>query len=156
MAEGIVLRYWEDLEIGEEHTTPSRTVTEADVVNFAGISGDFHELHTNEELCKTTAFGTRIAHGLLGLTLASGLIARTEFWLQTSKNLIAFIGLEWKFKVPIKIGDTITLKVRVADKKETKNPERGVCTLKRELYNQRGEMVQEGETKLMYKRRIQS
>lgn len=156
MAEQSVSRYWEDLEIGEEHTTPSRTVTEADITNFAGISGDFHELHTNEELCKTTVFGTRIAHGLLGLTIASGLIARTEFWLQTSKNLIAPLSIGCKFKAPIKIGDTITLKVRVADKKETKNPERGVCTLQRELYNQRGEIVQESEVKLVLKRRALS
>ncbi|MDI6776230.1 MAG: MaoC/PaaZ C-terminal domain-containing protein [Syntrophales bacterium] len=153
MAEESVSRYWEDLEIGEEYTTPSRTVTEADIVNFAGLSGDYNELHTSEEFGKNTAFGTRIAHGLLGLAIASGLFTRTEFCLQTSKNLVAFLGLEWKFKGPIKIGDTLTVKVRVVDKKETKNPERGVYVLKREVYNQRGEMVQEGETQLMIKRR---
>ena len=146
-------RYWEDLEIGEEYTSPSRTVTEADVVNFAGLSGDYNELHTSEEFGKNAMFGTRIAHGLLGLSIASGLFTRTELCQQTAKNLIAFLGLEWKFKGPIKIGDTVTVKVRIIDKKETKNPERGVFVLKRELYNQRGELVQEGETPLMIKRK---
>ncbi|PIU86862.1 MAG: acyl dehydratase, partial [Deltaproteobacteria bacterium CG06_land_8_20_14_3_00_44_19] len=146
-------RYWEDLEIGEEYTSPSRTVTEADVVNFAGLSGDYNELHTSEEFGKSTMFGTRIAHGLLGLSIASGLFTRTELCQQTARNLIAFLGLEWKFKGPIKIGDTVTVKVRIIDKKETKNPERGVFVLKRDLYNQRGELVQEGETPLMIKRK---
>ena len=153
MAKESAPRYWEDLEIGEEYTSPSRTVTEADVVNFAGLSGDYNELHTSEEFGKSTMFGTRIAHGLLGLSIASGLFTRTELCQQTARNLIAFLGLEWKFKGPIKIGDTVTVKVRIIDKKETKNPERGVFVLKRELYNQRGELVQEGETPLMIKRK---
>jgi acyl dehydratase len=147
------LRYFEDLEIGEEYTSPSRTVTEADIVNFAGLSGDYNELHTSEEFGKNTMFQTRIAHGLLGLTIASGLFTRTELCTQISKNLIAFLGLDWKFKGPIKIGDTLTVKVRITDKKETKNPERGIFILKREVYNQRGELVQEGETPLMIKRK---
>lgn len=146
-------RYWEDLEIGEEYTSPSRTITEADIVNFAGLSGDYNELHTSEEFCKDTMFGTRIAHGLLGLAIASGLFTRTELCAQTSRNLIAFLGLEWKFKGPIKIGDTVTVKVKIIDKKETRNPERGIFVLKRELVNQNGEVVQEGETPLMIKRR---
>ncbi|MEW6615643.1 MAG: MaoC/PaaZ C-terminal domain-containing protein [Thermodesulfobacteriota bacterium] len=153
MAKKSALKYWEDLEIGEEYTSPSRTVTEADVVNFAGLSGDYNELHTSEEFCKGNMYGTRIAHGLLGLSIASGLFTRTELCQQTARNLIAFLGLEWKFKGPIKIGDTVTVKVRIIDKKETKNPERGVFVLKRELYNQRGELVQEGETPLMIKRK---
>ncbi|MDY7034260.1 MAG: MaoC/PaaZ C-terminal domain-containing protein [Thermodesulfobacteriota bacterium] len=153
MAKESTPRFWEDLEIGEEYTSPSRTVTEADIVNFAGLSGDYNELHTSEEFGKGTMFGTRIAHGLLGLTIASGLFTRTELCLQTAKNLIAFLGLEWKFKGPIKIGDTVTVKVKIIDKKETKNPERGIFILKRELVNQRGEVVQEGETPLMIKRK---
>ena len=145
--------YWEDLEVGEEYTSPSRTITESDIVNFAGLSGDYNELHTSEEFCKDTMFGTRIAHGLLGLAIASGLFTRTELCLRTARNLIAFLGLEWKFKGPIKIGDTVTVKIKIIDKKETKNPERGVFVLKRELINQRGEVVQEGETPLMIKRK---
>ena len=146
-------RWWKGLESGDEYTSPSRTVTEADVVNFAGLSGDYNELHTSEEFGKSTMFGTRIAHGLLGLSIASGLFTRTELCQQTARNLIAFLVLEWRFKGPIKIGDTVTVKVRIIDKKETKNPDRGVFVLKRELYNQRREIVQEGETPLMIKRR---
>ncbi len=145
--------YWEDLEVGREYTSPSRTVTEADIVNFAGLSGDYNELHTSAEFCKDTMFGTRIAHGLLGLAIASGLFTRTELCVQTQRNLIAFLGLEWKFKGPIMIGDTVTVKVKIIEKKETKNPERGIFILKRELINQKGEVVQEGETPLMIKRK---
>ncbi|MFA4916960.1 MAG: MaoC/PaaZ C-terminal domain-containing protein [Syntrophales bacterium] len=154
MAQESTSRFFEDLEIGEEYTSPSRTVTEADIVNFAGLSGDYNELHTSEEFCKNSTFGTRIGHGLLGLCIASGLFTRSDFYLQTTKNTIAFLGLSWKFKGPIKIGDTLTLKLTLIDKKETKNPERGIFILKREVYNQRGEIVQEGETQSMIKRRI--
>ena len=149
----VLMRYYDDFTVDETIVTRGRTVTEADIVNFAGLSGDYNELHTSEEFGKGTMFGTRIAHGLLGLTIASGLFTRTELCLQTAKNLIAFLGLEWKFKGPIKIGDTVTVKVKIIDKKETKNPERGIFILKRELVNQRGEVVQEGETPLMIKRK---
>ena len=153
MAKETYEMYWEDLEVGEEYTSPSRTITESDIVSFAGLSGDYNELHTSEEFCKDTMFGTRIAHGLLGLAVASGLFTRTELCLRTARNLIAFLGLEWKFKGPIKIGDTVTVKIKIIDKKETKNPERGIFVLKRELINQRNEVVQEGETPLMIRRK---
>ncbi|MBI2876279.1 MAG: MaoC family dehydratase N-terminal domain-containing protein [Candidatus Tectomicrobia bacterium] len=145
--------YYEDLQEGEEILSPSRTVTEADIVAFAGLSGDYNALHTDEEFAKGTMFGGRVAHGLLGLSIASGLFTRTEHMQRMQKSIMAFMGLTWKFTGPIKIGDTIHVSVRLLEKKETKRPDRGVIVLERTVINQRGEVVQQGETTLMIARR---
>jgi acyl dehydratase len=143
-----VRRYFEDIEVGEEYESPGRTVTESDIVLFAGLSGDYNIIHTDAEFMKTSIFGERIAHGLLGLSIQSGLLARAMLPYAT----IAFGGLRWKFKAPIKIGDTIHVRARVASKKETK-PDRGVVVLARTVLNQRGDVVQEGDTELIVERR---
>ena len=145
--------YYEDLEVGFESVTPARTITEADIVTFAGLSGDYNALHTNEEFAKTTIFQGRIAHGLLGLAIASGLFTRTEFMQRIQKSLMAFLSLNWKFAGPIKMGDTISVKVRLIEKKETKKADRGIIVLERTVLNQRGEVVQQGETTMMIARR---
>jgi len=145
--------YYEDLDVGFECITPARTVTEADIVTFAGLSGDYNALHTNEEFAKTTIFQGRIAHGLLGLAIASGLFTRTEFMQRIQKSLMAFLSLNWKFAGPIKMGDTISVKVKLIEKKETKKPDRGIIVLERTVMNQRGEVVQQGETTMMIARR---
>ena len=142
-------QYFEDIRVGDAYVSPGRTVTEADIVLFAGLSGDYNVLHTDAELMKTSIFGERIAHGLLGLSIQAGLLTRGMRPYAT----IAFMGLDWKFKAPIKIGDTIRVRARVARKKETSKPDRGIVTLSRQVLNQRGEVVQEGETDLMVARR---
>ena len=116
---------------------------------FAGLSGDYNVLHTDAEFMKQSIFGERIAHGLLGLAIQSGLLARAAQPYAT----LAFVGLRWKFKGPIKIGDTVRLRAKVLDKKETDKPDRGIVTLARTVVNQRGEVVQEGETDLLVERR---
>ncbi|SRR6266581_2565293 len=141
-------RYFDEIEVGEEYESPGRTVTEADIVIFAGLSGDYNVLHTDAEFMKQSIFGERIAHGLLGLAIQSGLLTRG---MQAYATL-AFVGLRWKFKGPIKIGDTIRVRARVTGKNETSKPDRGVVTLERRVMNQRGEVVQEGETDLMVER----
>lgn len=141
-------RFWEEIEIGEEYESPGRTVTEADIVIFAGLSGDYNVLHTDAEFMKGSIFGERIAHGLLGLAIQSGLLAR----VMPPYATVAFGGLRWKFKGPIKIGDTIRVRARVVAKRETK-PDRGVVVLGRTVLNQRNEIVQEGETDLVVERR---
>ena len=141
-------RHFDEIEVGEEYDSPGRTVTEADIVSFAGLSGDYNVLHTDAEFMKHSIFGERIAHGLLGLSIQSGLLTRGMRPYAT----IAFLGLRWKFKGPIKIGDTIRVHARVIDKKETSKLDRGVITLARQVLNQRGEVVQEGETDLMVAR----
>ena len=140
-------RYFDEIQIGEEYESPGRTMTEADIVLFAGISGDYNILHTDAEFMKSSIFGERIAHGLLGLSIQSGLLTRAMQPYAT----IAFGGLRWKFKAPIKIGDTIHVRARVIGKKETK-ADRGIVTLERTILNQRGEVVQQGETDLIVER----
>jgi acyl dehydratase len=146
---GELRRYYEDIATGEEYESPARTVTETDIVLFAGLSGDYNVLHTDAEFMKTSIFGERIAHGLLGLAIQSGLFARSTKAYAT----LAFVGLRWKFKGPIKIGDTIRLRARVAAKRDDGKPDRGLITVERTLVNQRGEVVQEGETDLLVEKR---
>jgi acyl dehydratase len=143
--------YFEDFEIGSEYVTRSRTITEADVVAFAGLSGDFNPLHVDEEFGKKTMFGTRIAHGLLGLSVASGLINQMGIGEGT---VMAFLGLTWNFKSVIRFGDTITVHQRVAEKRETSKNDRGILRMMINVLNQNGEVVQDGEHVLMVKRRI--
>ena len=141
--------YFEDIPVGEEYASPGRTVTEADVVIFAGLSGDYNVLHTDAEHMKASQFGERIAHGLLGLSIQQGLLDRVV----TAQVTGPLAAVKWKFKGPIKIGDTIKVRMRVSDKKETSKPDRGIITVQRSVLNQRGELVQEGDTELMIERR---
>jgi acyl dehydratase len=142
-------RYFDDIQVGERYESPGRTVTEGDIVLFAGISGDYNVLHTDAEFMKTSIFGERIAHGLLGLAIQAGLFTRATQAYAT----LAFVGLRWKFKGPIKIGDTIRLRATVSAKRETETADRGLVTVERTVLNQRDEVVQEGETDLMVERR---
>jgi acyl dehydratase len=143
-------QYFEDIQVGDEYLSPGRTITEADIVAFAGLSGDYNVLHTDAEFMKSSIFGERIAHGLLGLSVSSGLGARA---VPRPFATLAFLGLRWRFKGPIKIGDTIKVQMKVTSKKETSKPDRGIVTVQRQVLNQRGELVQEGDTELMIERR---
>ena len=142
--------YFEDFAIGDEFITPGRTVTEADVMLFAGLTGDYNRIHTDAEYMKDSAFGERIAHGLLGLALVNGLKYRTDF---DSDGVIAFLGLTWKFTGPIRFSDTIHALIRIAAKRKTSKPDRGIMVQSVQVLNQRGEVVQEGEFTSMLKRR---
>jgi len=143
--------YWEQWEIGAEFESSARTVTEADIVAFAGISGDYNPLHINEEYCKQTPFGTRIAHGPLVYAIAAGLLFQLHLYDDT---LIAFLGFDsLKFSRPVKPGDTIHARIKVLDKRETSNAERGVMKRQLQVINQRGEVVQEGVQAFLLKRR---
>jgi acyl dehydratase len=137
--------YYEDVEVGDEWTSGGRTITEADIVNFAGLSGDFNPLHMDEEFAKKTIFGKRIAHGLLGLAVMSGL---GSFY--PPMRTIAFLGIkEWNFKAPIFIGDTIYVKTKVLEKRLTSKGDRGIIVWEKKVINQKGEVVQEGKTTTM-------
>ena len=144
-------KYFEDFEIGEVMVSPARTVTSTDIVNFACLSGDFNEVHTNFEYAKTTQFGQPIAHGPLiyaimgGLQYASGI---------NDGTLLALLQIDnWRMLKPVVHGDTIRLEQEVIDKKETSKPDKGVITLKRTCRNQRGEAVQEMQATILYRRR---
>ena len=143
--------FWEEWEIGAEFESPARTVTEADIVMFAALSGDYNPLHVNEEYCKTTLFGTRIAHGPLVYAIVAGLLFQLHLYDDT---LIAFLGFEnLKFTGPVKPGDTIHAKVTVLEKRETSRPDRGVMKRELRVLNQRGEVVQEAIQAFLLKRK---
>lgn len=142
--------FFEDFKVGDKFVTKGRTITEADIVNFAGISGDFNQLHMDEEFAKKTIFGRRIAHGLLGLAISSGMSQSLRIMEGT---IIAFLGLTWDFLKPIFIGDTVHLEMKVAELRETSKPDRGIVTFECELINQNGEVVQKGTRKIMIKRK---
>ncbi len=140
-------KHFEDLEIGHSWASACRTITETDIVQFAGLSGDFNPLHTDEEFAKTTIFGKRIAHGLLGLSIASGLNAVEPQW-----SVMAFMGVEWKFSKPIFIGDTIHYVSEIKKKRDIRG-EGGIVMMDRKLVNQSGETVQTGTFTLLIKKR---
>ena len=133
--------YFEDYNIGDSATTQGRTVTEADIVSFAALSGDWNPIHVDAEYAKEGMFGERIAHGMLGLSIATGLAIRLGFLEET---VIAFMGLDWKFRGAIKIGDTIRMKAEVAEKKPMPRLGGGLVTFNVEVVNQRDETCQKG------------
>ena len=147
----MVRLYWEEWEVGAEFFTSARTITEADIVNFAGISGDYNPLHIDEEFCKKTQFGTRIAHGPLIYSIPAGLLFQLHLYDDT---LIAFLGFDsLKFTKPVKIGDTIHVRIEVLEKRETSKPDRGVMKRLLQVLNQNDEVVQEGVQAFLLKNR---
>jgi len=145
--------YFDDLNIGDSFQTPSRTITEADVTNFACLSGDFNRLHVDVEYANATQFGQRIAHGLCVLAIASGLTTRLPLIKFIEKTLIALANLECRWVKPTFIGDTIHVDVEIIAKEETSKPDRGLIVMRRTAINQRDEAVMESEWKLLMRRR---
>lgn len=150
---GPVPCFFEDLEIGAAFDSPTRTVTEADVVNFAGLSADFNRLHVDAEYAAGTPYGQRIAHGLLVLALMSGLVTRMPLNQHLEPSLMGLLDIQCRFPKPTFIGDTLRVRVEVAAKNETSKPDRGVVAFRRHVLNQRGEVVVEGTWKLLVRRR---
>ena len=140
--------YFDDIEVGFKATTAGRTVTEADVMQFAGVSGDWNQMHVDAEFARGTLFGERVAHGLLGLSMASGLAMQRGFMEGTVE---AFMGLDWKFTAPIKFGDTISAEFEVTQKKAMGAA--GIVVLAVQVVNQRGEVVQKGKWTVLVKTR---
>ncbi len=138
--------YFEEFEEAVDLVSPGRTITETDIQIFAGLTGDYTQIHTNVEFCKDTVFGQRVAHGLLGLSIASGLGARLGFIEGTA---VALREVSWKFTGPIFIGDTIHLKVVVSNKKAMPRLGMGLVTFDASLINQKDEVVQKGEWKAL-------
>jgi acyl dehydratase len=134
--------YFDDVEVGQEWQSPGRTVTEADIVNFAGLSGDFNPIHVDHEFAKTTMFRRPIAHGLLVWAMSSGLGINFP-----PMRTVAFMSIrDWQFKGPVFIGDTIRLFSKVLHKEQRARGRRGVITWQRQIVNQEGKVVQEGIT----------
>ena len=140
---------WDELVVGQEFWTGGRTVTEGDVLAFAGLTGDYNPLHVDEEFARTSPFKTRVPNGPLIHDMYLGLMDRLGLVAGTA---LAFLELRWKFLAPVLMGDTVHARVTVRDKREVKKPDRGIVTFAVTLFNQRGEAVQEGEHVLLLAR----
>ena len=140
--------YFEEFVVGDSATSPSRTVTESDITLFAGLSGDYNEIHTSEDYSKSQHFGRRIAHGLLGLSIASGLAFQMGFMLGTVE---LFRSVEWEFTGPIFIGDTVRLDAEVAEVKAFPRLRNGRIIFKIALKKQDGSVVQRGAWSILVK-----
>lgn len=134
-----------DLAPGDWYETAGVTVTEAHVVGFAGLSGDLFDVHMDDEFARREGFPGRIAHGLLGLSLADGLKTRCPVRLLG----IATLNWNWSFRAPLLIGDRMSVRISVAAARPTKRPDRGIVTLAMRIVKQTGEVVQEGESLLL-------
>lgn len=143
-------KYFEDFEVGEEAMTAGRTITETDIVNFAGITGDWNEIHTNKELAERSMFKQRIAHGALIFSISTGLSVRLG---QTADTVLAFYGLDrLRFVKPTFIGDTIHVRQKVEAKSE-RDQSSGIITMLNDVINQRDEVVLSYTAKVLLKRR---
>ena len=138
--------YWfGDLNQEDHYETSGVTVTEAHVVGFAGLAGDFFDVHMDDVFARAQGFPARIAHGLLGLSMVDGLKTRCAVRLMA----VATLGWNWNFRAPILIGDRIHAVIRIKAKRLTSRGDRGVVTLGIQVLNDKGAIVQEGETPLM-------
>ncbi|SDV00613.1 Acyl dehydratase [Microlunatus sagamiharensis] len=139
---------WSDLRVGQGFVSPGRTVTESDVLSFAGLTADFSPMHVDDEFARASQFGGRIAHGLLGLGLAHGLMLGGRL---LGSNAIAFLGLsEWSFSAPIMLGDTIHVEFEVAELRlRRKDPSQGIVTFAARVLNQHGTVTQSGRKAIL-------
>jgi acyl dehydratase len=138
--------YWyEDVAIGDHFSTAGVTVTEAHVVGFAGLAGDLFDVHMDDEFAREQGFPGRIAHGLLGLSLADGLKTRCPVRLMG----VATLGWTWSFRAPILIGDRISANIRIDDRRLTRRGDRGILKLGMEIVKQDRSIVQEGHSDLL-------
>lgn len=143
-------KYFEDFNVGDEFESPGRTVTEADIVNFAGLTGDWSELHVNSEFAKKGAFGRRIAHGALTFSISTGLTVRLGL---IDDALIAFYGVDrLRFVHPVFIGDTIRVRKRV-ESKDDKDERSGIIGFRTEVLNQNDRVVLTYQDKVLLKKR---
>src|SRR6478735_3089377 len=138
-----------DLRVGMSFRSPGRTITDADLVSFAGLTGDHSELHTSDVYARASEFGRRVAHGMLGLAYAHGLM-----WARTGDLrdiAIAFLGItDWRFLGPIFVGDTIFVNYRLAELRDSKSrPTQAIATFDVEVVDQTGRVVQRGRKALL-------
>lgn len=141
--------YFEDLGVGRTFASGVRPVTDEMIRRFADISGDRHPIHLDDDFASRSPFGERIAHGLLGLAVASGLLDELAFIRQ---SLVAFAGLEWKFRGPVRIGDALRFELSVVRARGA-GPGQGLVVFASRLVNQKGETVQEGTWSLIIRKR---
>ena len=140
--------YFEEFVVGDSLVTSGRTITEADIVNFAALSGDWTSIHTDAEFAKGIMFGERIAHGALVLSIATGLAVRSGV---IEGTVIAFRELTWKYSGVVKIGDTVRVRLQIGEKKAMPRLGGGSVMMNVEVVNQRDETVQRGTWTMLVK-----
>ncbi|UCE74276.1 MAG: MaoC family dehydratase N-terminal domain-containing protein [Methanomassiliicoccales archaeon] len=143
-------RRFEEFDVGEEFTTACRTITESDVVTFAGLSGDFNPIHMDREFADNTPLKGRVAHGMLIESIATGLGNQLGIFEGTT---IAVLSMTINYKGPVKFGDTIHLRLKVTEKKETSKPDRGIVMFQTDVLNQKDEIVIDGQWVVMMARK---
>jgi acyl dehydratase len=143
--------YYEDVEVGTVFATRGRTITEADLVNFAGVSGDFNPLHMDSEYAEGSIFGRRVAHGALVLSVAMGLRQGLSLFDGTLMGLLEL--RTWRFLAPVFIGDTVRVETEISELRPTSKPDRAVMTQCVSVLNQDDTVVQQGELVALLKRR---
>jgi acyl dehydratase len=143
-------RSYEEFEVGQRFETPRRTVIEADISSFAGLTADFNPVHMDEVFAADSDFKGRIAHGPMIVGMAFGLASRADVMDGT---VLALLEIGWKFVRPVRPGDTISAVFTVIEKRPTSKPDRGVVTLQIEVLNQHGEIAQTGTAKTLIRRK---
>ena len=142
--------YFDDFELDMRWCTCERTVTADDILTFAKVSGDFGSLHLDEEYCRRRSiYGTRVAHGIFGLAIVTGLLRTTGM---TEKTLLALAGVRWSMRLPIMVGDSLHVQACVKQKRAMSREDRGVVLFDASLVNQRSEVVQRGSMRVVVKR----
>ncbi len=137
---------FDEFEVGHTYQSQGRTVTEADVVAFAGLSGDFNPLHTDAEFGKKTPFGERIAHGMLIVAMSTGMANWTGIFEGTT---LALMEQLIRYKGAVKFGDTVQLQLEVIEKRESSKPDRGIVRFATRVLNQAEKVVIDGEWTLL-------
>jgi acyl dehydratase len=147
--------YFEDVPLNRPFVTTGRTVTEADVLGFASLSGDFNSLHVDAHYAATTPFGGRVAHGLLVLAIASGMTTRLPVLLGLNRSLLGMTEVTCRWPAPTRIGDSVRVELTFTDKSLTRSGTRGLVTERRRVFNQDSTVVLESEWKLLVAAREQ-
>lgn len=143
-------KYFDEFTLGERFQTARRTITQTDIVNFAGVSGDFNAPHMDHEFCRTQPYGEPIAHGPLVFAVSTGLLCQSGL---NDGTLVAMLGIDrWRIHAPVKAGDTVHLVMEVIEMRPTSQGDRGVVGFRREIVNQRGVAVHTMEVRCLYLR----
>lgn len=142
-------RLFDEFSVGQRFETPSRTITEADIGTFAGLTGDYNPIHTDEVFAMATGFGGRIAHGPMGIGIAFGLAARLDL---IDGTVVALLGVTWDFKAPMRPGSTIRALIEVVETRNVSNPAHGLLGLSITLVDEAGKPLQEGSARLLMRK----
>lgn len=142
-------RVFGEFSLGQRFETPARTITEADIVAFSGLTGDYNPVHTDEAFAQASDFGGRIAHGPMGIGMAFGLASRLDL---IDGTVVALLGVTWDFKAPMRPGCTIRALIEVVEARDTRHPDRGLLGLAFSIVDAAGATLQRGSARLLMRK----